>query len=252
MLLEDKVGIITGGAKGIGKAICELFNLEGAYLSIVDIAFDEAKKVAEEISNKTGRRCIAISANVSKKAEVEKMVKNTVEYFGKVDILVNNAGILIHKFFLEMSEEDWDNIISVNLKSVFLCSQAVAREMIKQKSGKIINVSSLSAKKPTIKEAAYSASKAGILGLNRVMALELGRYGINVNAICPGFTETEMSRKAWLTKPDVINEWIDKTALKKIGKPEDQAKVALFLASHLSDYITGEAIIVSAGEVMGQ
>lgn len=180
------------------------------------------------------------------------MITICLKEFRKIDILVNNAAILIHGKLLEMSEEEWDRIIETNLKSVFLCSQAVAKEMIKNKIGKIINISALAYRKPSMKEGAYITSKAGILGLTKVLALELGEYGINVNAILPGLIDTDMVRKTFLTNVKIENYWRERTVFKRIGKPEDIAKVALFLVSSLSDFITGEQILVTGGDSMSQ
>jgi NAD(P)-dependent dehydrogenase (short-subunit alcohol dehydrogenase family) len=252
MLLKNTVSIITGGSRGIGKAIAFLFAKEGSDIVLADIDLEGIKNIADEITSKTGRKCIAINVDISKKADVEKMVSATMKEFGKVDVLVNNAGILLHRPILDMTEEEWDRVIDVDLKGYFLCSQAAGREMVKKKRGRIIHISSCSAKKPSPEEAAYSAAKAGILGFNRVLAAELGPYGINCNSILPGATDTEMIRSTFLTSSDIEEEWIDKTALKKLGKPEDIAKVALFLASDLSSHITGEVIVVSAGEMMSQ
>jgi NAD(P)-dependent dehydrogenase (short-subunit alcohol dehydrogenase family) len=252
VLLKNTVSIITGGSRGIGKAIAFLFAKEGSDIVLADIDLKGIKNIADEITSTTGRKCITIDVDISKKADVESMVSAAIEKFGKVDVLVNNAGILLHRSILDMTEEEWDRVIDVDLKGYFLCSQAAGKEMVKKRSGKIIHISSCSAKKPTPEEAAYSAAKAGILGFNRVLAAELGPYGINCNSILPGATDTEMIRSTFLTSPDIEEEWIDKTALKKLGKPEDVAKAALFLASDLSDHITGEVLVVSAGEMMSQ
>ncbi len=252
MLIKNKVAIITGGAQGIGKAIAQLFCQEGAEGVLADIDHEQVKKSAKEIFKNTGRKCIPLKVDISKNADVEYMVSTAIAEFGKIDILVNNAGILLHKLILDMTEEEWDRVIDIDLKGYFLCSQAAAKEMVKRKSGKIIHISSCTAKKPSLKEAAYSAAKAGVLGFNRVLAAELGSYGINCNSILPGATDTAMVRSTFLTDKKVEQEWIDKTALKKLGKPQDIARVALFLASYLSDHITGEGIVVSAGEMMSQ
>lgn len=252
MLIKNKVAIITGSAQGIGKAIAQLFCQEGADCILADIDLEQVKKSAEEISKSTGRKCIPLKVDISKKTDVDNMVSNAVAEFGRVDILVNNAGVLLHRLILDMTEEEWDRVIDIDMKGCFLCSQAAAREMVKRKSGKIIHISSCSAKKPTLEEAAYSAAKAGVLGFNRILAAELGPYGINCNSILPGATDTEMVRSTFLTSKEVEQEWIDKTALKRLGKPRDIARVALFLASYLSDHITGEGIVVSAGEMMSQ
>jgi 3-oxoacyl-[acyl-carrier protein] reductase len=252
MLLENRVAIITGGARGIGKAIAELYAEEGSDVIIVDIDIDEAEKTADKISKETGRKTFAQKVDVTNKKSVDKMVQDTIKKFNKIDILVNNAGTQKPTPFLEFTEEIWDQIIDVNLKGTFLCSLAVAKEMIKRKYGKIINISSCSGIHPNPGETAYGASKAGMLALTRDNAFELGIFGITVNAILPGMTDTELNRKINVLNDKNEQFWIEKTALKKIAKPEDQANVALFLASHLSDHITGEGIIVSAGEVMRQ
>lgn len=151
-----------------------------------------------------------------------------------------------------MEERDWDQVFAINVKGTFLFTQAIAKIMIGQRSGRIINISSCSGKKADLRQSAYNSSKAAVIGLTRVAALELGPYGIRCNAICPGVIDTEMVRNTFLNSPEMEKECIEKTALKRLGKPEDVAKVAVFLASELADHITGEALIVSAGELMGQ
>ena len=251
MLLRDQVAIVTGAAQGIGESIALHFADEGAHVAVCDLNFDGADTVAKSVRD-TGGCAIALKVDVSKALDVQAMVNETVEKFGRIDILANSAGILKHSLFIDMSEEDWDRVMDVNAKGTFLVGQAVAKVMMRQHSGKIINISSCSGKKPTPNEAAYCASKSAVIGLTRVMALELGPYGINVNAILPGATDTPMVRTTFITSPQIEREWIEKTALKRLGKPEDQARVAVFLASHLADHITGESIIVSAGELMTQ
>jgi NAD(P)-dependent dehydrogenase (short-subunit alcohol dehydrogenase family) len=251
-LLERKSAIITGAARGIGYAIAREMAIHGCNVIGIDLETSSIKDSAKKIANETGQKSIGLFADVTKREEVESVVKRAIKEFDKIDILVNNAGIYRHAPILEMKEEDWDYIFEVNVKGYFLFSQAAGRQMVEQGSGKIINVSSCTGKKAAFGEGAYSATKAAILGMNRVLALELGPYGINVNAILPGVTDTEMVRNEFLTSPEIEKEWIEKTALKRLGKPCDQAKVAIFLASELSDHITGEALIVSAGEMMSQ
>ncbi len=251
-LLEGKSAIVTGAAQGIGFAIAREFALHGCDVIGCDIDQEGMSAAAARISAETGRTVVGVPADVTKKDQVESVVQRALALFGRIDILMNNAGILIHAPVLEMQEGDWDRIFAVNVKGFFLFAQAVGKHMVRQGSGKIINMSSCSGKKATAQEAAYCATKAAILALNRVLALELGPHGINVNAICPGATDTEMIRSTFLTSPEVEREWIEKTALKRLGTPRDQARVAVFLASELSAHITGEAIIVSAGELMSQ
>lgn len=249
MLLKNKVALVTGSARGIGRAIALAFAREGSDVVINDLDIDKGEKVVREVK-KIGRKSFFVKADISKKKEVQKLVNRILDEFSRIDILVNNAGILKHSLMLEMEEKDWDEIFEVNVKGTFLCSQAVGKIMKAQKSGKIINISSASGKKPTQEEGAYCASKSAVISLSRVLALELGPCGINVNTICPGFTVTEMVKKLWLTTAEIEKEFLKKTALKKLGQPEDQAKVAVFLASSLSDHITGQAITVSGGELM--
>jgi NAD(P)-dependent dehydrogenase (short-subunit alcohol dehydrogenase family) len=251
-LLEGKSAIVTGAAQGIGFAVAREFAVHGCDVLGCDINEASMSAAAEKIAKETGRTVVGVRADVTKKHDVEETVGRAVALFGKIDVLMNNAGILIHSPVLEMREEDWDRIFAVNVKGFFLFAQAVGKQMVRQGSGRIINMSSCSGKKATPEEAAYCSTKAAILGLNRVLALELGPHGINVNAICPGATDTEMVRSSFLTSPEVEKEWIEKTALKRLGTPRDQARVAVFLASELSAHVTGEALIVSAGELMGQ
>ncbi len=251
-LLEGKSAIVTGAAQGIGFAIAREFARHGCDVLCCDVNGEAVAASAQRIAGETGRTVIGMRADVTSRKDVESVVGGAMAAFGKIDILMNNAGILIHAPVLEMKEEDWDRIFSINVKGHFLFAQAVGRQMVKQGVGRIINMSSCSAKKASAEEAAYCATKAAILGLNRVLALELGPHGVNVNAICPGATDTEMVRSTFLTSPEIEKEWIDKTALKRLGRPEDQARVAVFLASELSAHITGEALIVSAGEMMSQ
>lgn len=251
-MLTNRVAIVTGAAQGIGKAIAKMYSEHEATVAVCDVHEEKIKKTAEEIRKATGNRIVSIVTDITKKAHIENCAKQVIDMFGKVDILVNNAGILKHAPILNMEEEDWDRVFEVNVKGTFLFTQVVGRIMKNQGRGKIINIASCSGKKPTMEEGAYCASKSAIIGLTRVTALELGMYGINCNAICPGATDTEMVRSTFLTSQDIEKEWIEKTALKRLGKPEDIAKVALFLASELSDHITGEALIVSAGEIMSQ
>jgi NAD(P)-dependent dehydrogenase (short-subunit alcohol dehydrogenase family) len=251
-LLEGKAAIVTGAAQGIGFSIAMEMALYGCDVLGCDLNAEKLAGAFKKIAERSGGKAIGIQGDVSSKKDVEAVVQRAVDEFGGIDILVNNAGILIHASMLEMEEEDWDRIFRVNVKGFFLFAQAAGRRMVEHGKGRIINISSCSAKKPTPHEGAYSATKAAILGLNRVLAWELGPHGITVNAILPGATDTEMVRSTFLTSPEIEQEWIDKTALKRLGTPRDQARVAVFLASELADHITGEAIVVSAGEMMSQ
>ena len=252
-LLESKIAIISGAAQGIGQAIAETMAQHGAHVVVADVQLEKAKAVAEDIAANTDRRAIAVWVDVTDKASVEKMVQTAIVEFGQVDILVNNAGILKPHLIVDFPEEDWDAIFAVNVKGTFLCSQAVARQMIKQGGGgAIINISSASGKKADREESAYCASKSAVIGFTRCLALELGPYSIRANSICPGATDTQMLRDLCAAVPGLFEELKSKTVLGKIATPRDQANVAVFLASDLAGHITGESIIVSGGELMGQ
>lgn len=251
-LLTGKKALVTGAAQGIGKAVALIYAQNGADVLLCDLNEEKVKAAAREIAGATGQNCLGMKMDIASKTDVCAAVAYAVQALGRLDILCNSAGILIHAKMTDMSEEAWDKIFAVNMKGAFLITQAAAHVMMEQKGGKIVHFSSCSGKKPTMEEAGYCSTKSALNGFVKVCALELGIYGINVNAICPGATDTEMVRTTFITSPEVEQEWIDKTALKRLGTVEDQAKVALFLSSTLADHITGEAIIVSAGELMSQ
>jgi len=251
-LLKGKKAIVTGAAQGIGRAVAEIYASNGADVALCDLNEPLVKEVAQSIAQATGRQCIAVPMNVADKISVESAVSRIHKEFGHIDVLCHSAGILIHSFMLDMSEEQWDRIFDINVKGTFLVNQAVAHIMKEQGDGKIVDISSCSGKKPSWKEAAYCSTKSAVNGFIKVAALELGRYGINVNAVCPGATDTDMVRKTFITSPEIEQEWIEKTALKRLGQPIDQARAVLFLSCELSDHITGETLVVSAGEMMTQ
>jgi NAD(P)-dependent dehydrogenase (short-subunit alcohol dehydrogenase family) len=251
-LLKDNVAVVTGASKGIGYAIARLFSENAACVYLLDIDETKAEEAAWEIHAATGFVTIALHVDVTRSMEVENAVHSIMARSGRVDVLVNNAGILKRALILDMEEKDWDQVFDVNVKGAFLCTKAVGKVMKEQRRGSIINISSCAGKTPTAMQGAYCASKSALIGLTRVTALELGPFGIRCNAICPGITDTEMSRDFLLTDQESVRIWTEKSALKRIGRPEDQARVALFLASELAGHITGESLIVSGGECMGQ
>jgi NAD(P)-dependent dehydrogenase (short-subunit alcohol dehydrogenase family) len=250
-LLKDKVALVTGAAQGIGREIALAFAEQGADVMIADIAGEKISAAAEEIACCTGRRVLGMALDVSKKAQVEAVVRASVERLGGIDILVNNAGILRPNLVVNIPEEDWESVYAVNVKGAFLCSQAAAKEMIRQgRGGSILLVASASGKKPDPEGAAYCSSKSAQIGLMRVLALELGPYGIRANAILPGATDTEMLRSLFVKVPDLKDVLAARTPLGKMAKPRDQANAAVFLSSDLASHITGEQLVVSGGEFM--
>jgi len=246
--LKNKVVIITGGRRGMGKADALLMARAGAKIVVSDISQEECQKVADEIK-KEGGEAIAIKCDVSNKAEVDNMVKAAVDKWGKVDILVNNAGICQFKPFLEMTEADWDRTIDINLKGYFLCAQAAAKEMAKQKSGVIVNVASIAMGQQGVGMPAivhYCASKGGIVAMTEALAVELAPYNIRVNAIAPGAIDTPMIQEAGLDQK-ALEGLLTRVPMKRTGRPEEIASTVLFLASDASSYITGATIVVDGG-----
>ncbi len=246
MELEGKVALITGGARGIGKAIAECFARKGADLIIADISFDSASETAKGLTA-SGIRAAALKLDVSKSDEVATAFGEIMKQFGRLDILVNNAGITRDGLLLRMKEEDWDAVISINLKGVFLCSKEAVRVMVKQKHGRIINIASVVAFMGNPGQANYSASKAGIIGLTKTTAREYASRGITVNAVAPGFIATAMT--------DALAENVRQEMLKSIpagafGSADDVANAVAFFASPGSGYVTGQVIHVNGGMYM--
>lgn len=248
MRLNGKVALITGASRGIGHSMAELFAQEGAKVAI---NFYKSEKEASDLTDeirKRGGEAIAIKADVSNINDIKKMIQTTLEKFGTIDILVNNAGIILSAAFLDCTDEVWDKTMDVNLKGAFLCSREVAPIMLEKKKGKIINISSASglAERSAVGNTPYAVSKAGLIGLTRSLAVNLGPY-INVNAICPGLTETDMAASL---KPERRRKPIEESIVRRIGKPEEIANAALFLASDESDFITAEIMTVAGGRAI--
>jgi len=241
-MLEGKIAVITGATRGIGKAIVEVFLKNNASVALISRS-QTVLTYAEELQNK-GLNAIGYQLDVSDFQNCQIVGEKIIEHFGKVDILVNNAGITRDSLFLRMTERDWDEVINVNLKSVFNMTKALLPQMIRQRSGNIINMSSVVGLSGNAGQANYSASKAGIIGFTKSLAKELGTRNIRCNAIAPGFIETDMTKSL---PESLINQWISTVPLRRIGEVEDVAKVALFLASDMSSYITGQVINVCGG-----
>ncbi|WP_368987081.1 3-oxoacyl-[acyl-carrier-protein] reductase [Caldifermentibacillus hisashii] len=247
MTLAGKTALVTGASRGIGKEIALELARNGANI-VVNYAGNKqlAEQVADEIGS-IGRESAAIQADVANSEAVEQMVKETVNMFGSLDILVNNAGITRDQLLMRMKESDWDDVLNTNLKSVFLTTKAVSRQMMKQRKGRIINISSIVGVSGNAGQANYVAAKAGIIGLTKTAAKELAPRNITVNAVAPGFITTDMTDKL---PEDVKQELYKQIPLARLGEPKDIAYVVAFLASEKSSYITGQTIHVNGGMYM--
>jgi len=246
MKLKDKVSLITGGGQGIGRAIALLFAGEGSHVAICDVNQDTLNKTAGDIKTK-GRDCLTFTADVSKLEQVDAMVNKTLDKFGKIDILVNNAGITRDSLLVRMREEGWDQVLDVNLKGTFNCARAVAKPMMKARTGKIVNIASIIGIIGNPGQANYAASKGGVIALTKTIAKELASRNINVNAIAPGFIKTAMTDKLSCEARDAM---LKEIPLARFGEQTDVANLALFLAGNDSSYITGHVIQVDGGMVM--
>lgn len=253
--LANKIAIVTGAGRGMGRAIAVRFAREGADIAAVEVNGDTLREVADEVREE-GRKGLAIQADLSKLPDIDRMVKQTLAEFGKIDILVNNAGVTKALSIFEITEADWDWMHSINLKGLFFCLQSVAREMAKRKQGRIINIASIAGKGyPGTSNAAYAASKGGVIALTRVAAQLLGPDNINVNAICPGVTRTDMfqrlaterARQRGVSIEEIIKAREETIPIRRSNTPDDIAMTAVFLASDESNNVTGQAINVDGG-----
>lgn len=249
MELTERVAIVTGGGRGIGRAIALKLAEAGATVIINDVGDSEpAEGVAEEI-RKMGRESLVVLADVSQSTEVASLVSNTVEKYGKIDILVNNAGITRDQLIVRMSDDDWDKVLGINLKGVFVCSKAVLRPMMKQRWGRIISISSIVGLIGNPGQANYASAKAGIIGLTRTIAKEVASRGITANAIAPGFIDTPMTQQL---PEERKQELMNQVPLGFLGTPRDVAEVVAFLASEEARYITGQVVTVDGGISLGK
>lgn len=247
MKLKDQVAVVTGAAQGIGRSVAEALASEGAAIVVSDINAELAEKTAGEIKQKFGVETLAVAGNVAKYEDCESLVQKTLDKFSKINILINNAGITRDNLILRMTDAEWDSVIAVNLKGVFNCTKAASRFLLKQRSGRIVNIASVVGLMGNAGQANYSASKGGVIALTKTCAREFASRGINVNAIAPGFIRTAMT--------DALSEenkkkLSDQIPLSRLGEPEDVAKAALFLCTEDSSYITGHVISVNGGMYM--
>jgi 3-oxoacyl-[acyl-carrier protein] reductase len=246
MSLIGKVALVTGAAQGIGREIALALATDGADVAICDVNLEAAQKTAGEIETK-GKKSLALKTNVAASADVTVMMEQVVEKFGRVDILVNNAGITRDGLILRMKDEDWDLVLSINLKGAFLCTKAALKYMAKQRSGTIINIASIVGAMGNAGQANYVASKAGLIGLTKTIAREYANRNITANAVAPGFIETAMTKAL---SENVRQELAKQIPIGKLGTPEDVANAVRFLASPWASYITGQVIHVNGGMYM--
>jgi 3-oxoacyl-[acyl-carrier protein] reductase len=246
-MLENKVALVTGASRGIGKAIALELAKNGASVA-VNYAGSEAKanEVVDEIKA-NGGNAFAIKADVSNNEDVQNMIKEVISQFGQLDILVNNAGITRDNLLMRMKDAEWDDVINTNLKGVFLCTKGVTRQMMKQRSGRIINITSVVGVSGNAGQANYVAAKAGVIGLTKTTAKELASRNITVNAVAPGFITTDMTDEL---SEEMKSEMLKQIPLAKLGEPSDIANIVTFLASEKSKYITGQTMHVNGGMVM--
>lgn len=244
-LLENKVAIITGGSRGIGEGIVLKFAESGAHIAFTYVSSDEKAKSLEEKIKKFGVNAKAYKSNAAIYTDCEAMVNDVVKEFGTVDICVNNAGISKDNLLLRMTQEQWDEVMATNLKSVFNMTKQVIRPMMKSKKGSIINMSSIVGMRGNAGQSSYAASKAGIIGFTKSIAAELGSRNVRCNAIAPGFIETDMTH--YLKEGEAAKSFLDKIPLGRFGSAEEIANVTVFLASEMSSYITGQVISTCGG-----
>ncbi len=245
--LTGKVALVTGARRGMGKSHALALAKQGAKVAVTDISQEECQLVVDEIKS-TGAEAVAFKMDVSNKADIDAVFDSVIEQFGRLDILVNNAGVFDPKAFLEITESEWDKTININLKGQFLCAQRAAKEMAKNRWGRIINIASIASGQTGIGMewgAHYTASKGGVIGMSETLAIELAPLGVNVNVVAPGAIDTPMLRAG--AEAEELKKYIEKIPLKRIGKPEEVSVAVVFLASEEASYITGATIFVDGG-----
>lgn len=244
--LEHKTAVVTGATKGIGKAIACALAEKGADLVVVSRHQDDCGRTAKELEQRYGVRTLPVSADITKQEDISRLTETAESFFGHIDILVNNAGAAITKKAEDLTPEDWDRVLNLDLRAVFFCSQAIGRCMIAQKSGVIINIASALGVVADKQVLPYCTAKAGVLQMTKALALEWAKYNIRVNAICPGYVITDMNR-AELTIPQIADGLLRKFAIRRFAEAEELGGAAVFLASDASSYMTGQSILLDGG-----
>ncbi|MFH1379474.1 MAG: 3-oxoacyl-[acyl-carrier-protein] reductase [bacterium] len=247
MKFKSNVVVVTGSAQGIGKAIAEAFAQEGASVVISDIDPAMAQQTAEYIAEKYGSNTISAASDVSRLTQTDELVKKTLDKYGKIDVFINNAGITKDNLLMRMSESEWDAVINVNLKGVFNCTKSISRVLLKQRSGKIVNIASVVGQMGNAGQANYAASKGGVIALTKTCAREFASRGVTVNAVAPGFIKTRMTD---VLSDEVKQKLAEQIPLKRLGEVEDIARAVLFLSSDDASYITGQVLAVNGGMYM--
>ena len=246
--LTGKAALVTGASRGLGQAMALALAEAGCDLAVNARSADSLAEVSKKIQ-RLGRKAVIVAGDVSEEAQVEQAIAATLKAFGRIDVLVNNAGVWEGSFLVRLKKEDWDRVLKVNMAGAYLVAKAVGKVMLKQKSGKIINISSISGFKPFQQSMAYAATKAAVIQMTKVIAMELGPAGIRVNAIAPGFFDTDMTRRYQdADAKATLEAYTARIPLRKRGQPEDLSGLIVFLASTASDHITGQTIVIDGGE----